>query len=42
MCIWSNSLYRGSSIDDSEIRFCVLKDKLPEILGILKDVSIIF
>lgn len=33
------SLYRSSSIEDAEVRFFVLKDKLPAILTILKDVS---
>ncbi|CAH1738202.1 unnamed protein product [Aphis gossypii] len=33
----SYSLYRGSSIEDSEVRFCILKDQLPKILSISKD-----
>lgn len=39
MSICFNSLYRSTSIVDSEIRFCIFKDKLPELLSILKDVS---
>ncbi|XP_050434719.1 85/88 kDa calcium-independent phospholipase A2 [Adelges cooleyi] len=33
----SFSLYRGRTIEDAEVRFCIFKDKLPDLLNISKD-----